>query len=202
MKGRRKTLIAGALALPGLALPSQGSDCRKPADGPMAEYFPNVVVQTHHGRKALFYDDLLRGKIVTLNFISTRDRVAHQVTENLVKVQGLLGDRVGDDIFMYSITTDPEHDTAAVLARFADEHGTGPGWEFLTGGAAEMQSLLSRIFVGPHQPTGRGHAHGCSRGLVRYGNLVTGTFGSFPAASRPELIALRFTWVGFKEIQA
>jgi protein SCO1 len=207
MKNRREMLAAGALALPALALSARGATllgpqadagCKAPGSGPMSEYFPNVTVLTHRNERALLYDDLLRGKIVTLNFISTRDEAAHRVTENLVKVQRLLGDRVGRDVFMYSITTAPEHDTPKVLRAFAEENGVGPGWLFLTGSPEVMQGLLSRIFVGSHQHAAAGHAGGnCSRGLARYGNLVTGSFGSFPAMARPESIAERFTGVGF-----
>ncbi len=33
------------------------------------ERFPNVVLQTHDGETVNFYDDLLEGKIVALNFM-------------------------------------------------------------------------------------------------------------------------------------
>ena len=33
--------------------------------GPRATYFPNTVVQTHDGRKLRFYDDVVRGKVVS-----------------------------------------------------------------------------------------------------------------------------------------
>lgn len=36
--------------------------------GPFAERFPNVVLKTHEGRNVRFYDDLLKGKIVLINF--------------------------------------------------------------------------------------------------------------------------------------
>lgn len=210
MKSRREMLAAGALALPAFALSARGStllgavrkaDCQKPLDGPMARYFPNVVVTTHDNRKALFYDDLLKGKIVTINFISTRDRAADEVTANLVKLQKILGDRVGDDIFMITITMDPEHDTPKVLKEFAAKQGVGPGWTFVTGSPENMQALLGRIFVGPHDhhsPNGL-MSPGCSRGLVRYGNTVTGPFGSFPASLPPEYLALRFDMVAFRK---
>jgi protein SCO1/2 len=205
MKNRREILAAGALALPAVALSARASSllgtapCQRKSSGPMAGYFPNVTVVTHRGEKALLYDDLLRDRIVTLNFLATRDPAARTVTENLVRVQRLLGDRVGQDIFMYSITTDPRHDTPKVLAAFADELGVGPGWLFLTGRPNIMQGLLSRIFVGPHEHVAAGShaAPRCSRGLVRYGNMTTGAFGSFPAVIRPEFIAQRFRGASF-----
>src|SRR5438094_7333789 len=82
-------------------------------------YFPNVVLTTHEGRKVRFYDDLIKDKVVTLNFFYTQceDGRCPLATANLVRVQKLLGPRVGRDLFMYSFTLTPEHDTPAVLAR-------------------------------------------------------------------------------------
>ena len=51
----------------------------------------------------------------------------------MVQVQRLLGDRVGSDIFFYSITIDPNHDTPEVLKEYAEKYHVGPGWLFLTG---------------------------------------------------------------------
>src|SRR5690242_12017621 len=79
-----------------------------------AGYFPNVVLETHEGREVRFYDDLLKGKIVLVNFMYSVCRgVCPSVTTNLLKVQKLLGDRVGKDVFIYSITLKPDEDTPA-----------------------------------------------------------------------------------------
>ena len=71
-------LTAGAVAVPAVALGTAGAplpqavsppsscDCPRPLGGPYADYFPNVVVHTHDNRKALFYNDLLRGKVVMM----------------------------------------------------------------------------------------------------------------------------------------
>lgn len=208
MKSRRELLAASALALPAVALAARGQTlpdeaahppCKRPGVGPMAPYFPNVVVLTHRNEKALFYDDLLYGKIVTINFFSTRDELSHEVTRTLVGVQKLLGDRMGDDVFFYSITTDPVHDTPAVLKAFAERHGIGPGWLLVTGDPPAMETLLSHIFIDPRrQPVGAHAGPHCSRGLVRYGNTVTGSFGSFASSYSPDYIAQRFSWVGFR----
>jgi len=36
--------------------------------GPFADRFPNLVLRTHEGKNVRFYDDLLKGKIVLINF--------------------------------------------------------------------------------------------------------------------------------------
>jgi protein SCO1/2 len=36
---------------------------------PFADRFPNLVLRTHEGKNVRFYDDLLKGKIVLINFM-------------------------------------------------------------------------------------------------------------------------------------
>src|SRR5689334_721484 len=98
-----------------------------------ADYFTNVELTTHEGRTVRFYDDLLKGKIVAIDLIYTTCQYACPLeTARLAQVQRLLGDRMGRDVFFYSITIDPEHDTPAVLAEYAAKYRAGPGWLFLT----------------------------------------------------------------------
>src|SRR5688572_32235559 len=77
---------------------------------------PNVTLTTHEGAQVRFYDDLVKGKIVAINLIYTTCQYACPLeTARLAQVERLLGDRMGRDIFFYSITIDPGHDTPAVL---------------------------------------------------------------------------------------
>jgi protein SCO1/2 len=174
------------------------SDCSRPLNGPHAHYFPNVVVSTHEGRRALFYDDLLRGKTVLINCMSIKNDAVSRVTKNLANVQRLVRERLGRDLFMYSITIDPEHDTPRRLQAFAEEHQAGAGWTFLTGEPAVIALLRSRLFVsgsdGDHNHAG-GPVEDCSLALLRYGNEAVGLWGSIPAKSAPPSIARRLSWI-------
>ncbi len=107
-----------------------------------------------------------------------------------------LGDRLGRDVFMYSITVDPLHDTPQALAEFADRHGAQPGWLFLTGTPTNLAILRGRFFAhGPgHSHEGR-DAGDCSMRMLRYGNEAVGLWGSVPSTIAPEAIALRISWV-------
>ena len=111
-----------------------------------ASYFPNVPLVTHEGKSVRFFDDLLKDKVVAINFIYTscRDTCALE-TARLANVQRILGDRVGRDVFMYSITIDPEHDTQEVLKQYAEKFQVGPGWLFLTGKEADIIMLRKKL---------------------------------------------------------
>jgi protein SCO1 len=111
-----------------------------------ASYFTDARLTTHEGKQVRFYTDLLKGKRVLINFVFVGcTDVCDSVTQNLTAVQELLGDRVGREIFMYSISLQPEFDTPEVLNDYARRFDIGPGWSFLTGAAAEVEMLRQRL---------------------------------------------------------
>jgi protein SCO1 len=111
-----------------------------------ANYFPNVPLITQDGKTLHFYDDMLKGKIVLINFIYTEcGDVCPLETAKLAQVYKLLGDRVGKDIFFYSISVDPKHDTPSVLKAYAKKFHAGPGWFFLTGKRDDIDAVRKKI---------------------------------------------------------
>ncbi len=138
--GKIIRLLAGCVIA--LALGS-----RSPASQGMgAGYFPNIPLTTHEGEKVLFYDDLVAGRTVAINFIFTScpDSCPAE-TAKLVRVQEELGDRVGQDIFMYSISIDPEYDTPEVLKAYREKFAIKPGWTFLTGDEDDIILLRKKL---------------------------------------------------------
>jgi protein SCO1/2 len=158
-------------------------------------YFPDVVLQTHLGRRVRFYEDLIRDKIVVINMMYARcEGICPGVTANLVKVQRLLGDRVGRDTFFYSITIKPEADSPRVLARYAREHRVGPGWLFLTGAPRDIELLRHSLgFVDPDPKVDQDKSNHI--GNIRYGNEGRTLWGACPGLMRPAAIAKSIAWV-------
>jgi len=119
------------------------SDSR--ADTPWgADYFPNIVLTNDQGEQARFFDDLIKDKVVLVNFIYTRcvDTCPLE-TAQLIKVQSILGDRLGKDVHFYSISIDPEHDTPEVLAEYRDRFRAK--WHFYTGNEADIIILRKKL---------------------------------------------------------
>lgn len=111
-----------------------------------ADYFPNVTLTTHEGKSVRFFDDLVKDKVVAINFIYTKCPDSCPLeTAKLVTLQKILGDRVGKDVFMYSITIDPANDTPEVLKRHAEQYKVGPGWLFLTGKEEDITLLRKKL---------------------------------------------------------
>lgn len=111
-----------------------------------ASYFPNVPLTTHEGETVRFFDDLIEGKVFAINFMYTHcpDTCPVQ-TSRLLKVAELLGDRLGEDVFFYSITIDPEYDTQEVLAEFADSWNIPDGWTFFTGEEEDILRIRKKL---------------------------------------------------------
>ena len=125
---------------------------QRPVRGFHRDYFPNLELRTHDGERVRLYDDLLKGKTVLVHFFYTdcRDALCTAATENLVRLQRLLGERCGRDVFMYSFTLAPEADSPARLLRYREAHRVGPGWTFLTGSAPDLE--LCRVRFGLTDP--------------------------------------------------
>jgi protein SCO1/2 len=109
-------------------------------------HFPNVELITQDGKKVRFYDDLIKGKLVAINLIYTSCNYNCPLeTARLVQLQKTLGNRMGKDVFFYSITIDPEHDTPEVLKQYAEKYHVGPGWLFLTGKEADIKLISHKL---------------------------------------------------------
>ncbi|MBI4291020.1 MAG: SCO family protein [Betaproteobacteria bacterium] len=135
---------------PGAAAASGGKDAAPSARTSRnrygANYFPNVELTTHLGTKVRLYDDLLKGKSVAINVMFTDCKdVCPLETAMLGEVQKILGERVGKDIFFYSLSIDPERDTPQVLKAYAEKFGAGPGWLFLTGKMEDIKLVTQKL---------------------------------------------------------
>ena len=133
-------------------------------------HLPNLPLISHEGKRVLFYDDLVKGKVVSLNFFFANcDEVCPLVTANLAKVQKLLGDQVGRDIHMYSFTLKPEEDNVEVIRNYRAKFGAGPGWTFFTAKPTDMEKLRVAIgFTYPNPVIDKDTTQHI--GNVRYGN--------------------------------
>lgn len=154
--------------------------------------FVNVVLRTHENQEVRFYDDLIKGKTVLINFMYTVCKTdCLLMTANLVPVQKLLGERVGRDVFIYSITLDPQHDTPPVLKRYAKAFGVKPGWLFLTGKKADIAGLRRNLGDDPALDIRRSQ----HIGVIRFGIEPLERWTGCPAWTKPQTIVRYLSWI-------
>lgn len=170
-----------ALCVPSFAgLPGAGQvkPTKTPAEA-AAAYFPNTVLLTQDNKPVHFFDDLLRGKTVMINFMfTTCTGICPAMTANLLKVQEYLGDRVGKDINMISISVDPTVDTPSVMKKYATNFKARAGWYFLTGNKADVDLVLGKL--GGFVENKNDHLN-----LVIVGNVETGEWMKVFAMAKP-----------------
>jgi len=135
------------------------------------DYLPNLPVTDQDGHTYRFFDDLIKDKIVVINFIFTScTDICPLTTARLAIVQEKLGDLTAQNIHMYSITIDPEHDGPKELKRHADAFGVKPGWLFLTGKPEDI--AIIRYKLGERSRVKAEHRH-----EMMIGNATTGEWG-------------------------
>ena len=174
------TLFTGALSLliMGSAL----------ADNPYgANYFPNVPLTTQDGKTVKFYDDLIKGKSVAINVIYTscKDECPLE-TAKLAQLAQIFGDKMGKEIFFYSISIDPKHDTPEILKAYSKNFKTGPGWEFLTGTEADIKVLVKKLGLSRNSDKANKDGHTAS---LMVGNEPTGQWMRNSALDNPIFLA-------------
>jgi protein SCO1/2 len=187
--GLRPDLVAGLVP----DLVTGGGLGAKPVRTGVNARIPDIQLVTHEGKPVRFYSDLVAGKVVLINamFAGCGD-TCPLVMANLLRVQEMLGSRIGHDIFMYSFTLFPETETPEILADFARHYEVGPGWNFLTGARADIEQL--RVALGFYSSDPEYDVIADTHtGTLRYGNERRNRWSGCPALSTPEFIVKEVT---------
>lgn len=152
---------------------------------PAAKYFSDVELIDHEGRKLRFYSDVLKGKTVVINVLFTAcTNVCPPISRNFERIQEALGDRLGKDVSLVSITVDPANDTPAKLKEYAERFHARSGWSFLTGKKENVDWALYKL--GQYVQEKNEH-----KTIVIIGNEATGLWKkAFGLASADDLIKL------------
>ena len=137
----RPRLLAFMLALvvPAAALASDRETAGR-------NYFTDVVLTNQHGAKMRLYSDLISGRTVVINtFYSTCVGICPIMAGTFQRIQSALGDRLGRDVILISLTVDPATDTPARLHEYAKSMSAKPGWYFVTGERKNVEQALQKL---------------------------------------------------------
>ncbi len=108
--------------------------------------FADVELIDQDGQTVHLNPDLMGDRIVVMGFIYTSCNTVCPVVSSIMgKVQAQLGERVGSDVQLISISVDPQTDTPERLQEYARHYQKGPGWSWLTGQPQAITSTLKGL---------------------------------------------------------
>lgn len=148
--GHQSRAVTGRAQTKKVAPTQDGAGQKNPIgateQSPAHKYFTDVVLINQNGEKMRLYSDLLQGKVVIINsFFATCQGSCLPMNRNLEKVQAALGDHVGKEVLIISISVDPTVDSPASLKEYAKRLHARPGWYFLTGDKQDVDFALKKL---------------------------------------------------------
>lgn len=133
-----------ALMAAPLSVSAQQLQDRRPAK----DAITNITVVDQDGKRIDFYEDLVKGRVVAINFIyTTCTAICPMQGNQFARLQTMLGDRLGKDVLLISISADPDADSAQKLKTWLTHFGAKQGWTFVTGEKSEIDRI-SRALTG------------------------------------------------------
>ena len=147
---------------------------------------PDAELLDQDGNRLHFYRDLIEDRVVAINFIfTTCTTICPPMGANFSRLQKLMGERVGRDFEMISVSVDPAVDTPARLKAWSRKFGAQPGWTLVTGPKPDVDRVLKALKV--FTPDKTDHSP-----IVLVGNDARGewtrTYGLAPAGDLGQLI--------------
>lgn len=114
--------------------------------GAAQRYFTDTVLVDQDGAEQRFYSDLIKDRVVIINtmFATCKDSCPC-MAETFARLQDWLGSRLAKEVYMLSISVDAETDTPTRLKTYAQNFKAKPGWYFLTGRKANVETVLKRL---------------------------------------------------------
>ena len=111
------------------------------------KFFTDAEVIDQNGNKLRFYSDVLKDRVVLINFIFTNCQdYCPMVTQKLLDTRRRMVESVRDEVWFVSISVDPERDTPEAMKEFAKKHGVDESrWLFLTGQPQNLEFIVKRL---------------------------------------------------------
>lgn len=144
-------LCLGAALLPQTGLSQDAGTAVGGGDAAAEEkarkYFTDTEVVDQNGKRLRFYSDVLKDRVVLINFIFTNCQdYCPMVTQKLIQTRSLMVDSIKDDVWFVSVSVDPERDTPEAMKEFARKQGVDDSrWIFLTGDKKNLEFLVQRL---------------------------------------------------------
>jgi protein SCO1/2 len=104
------------------------------------------MLLNQYGEDVMFVSDVIGDNIVVMDFVYTTCTTICPVLSALfTQVQTKLGDDVGDEIWLVSMSVDPIRDTPQRMKAYSAKHRAGEGWLWLTGPKPAVDDVLTGL---------------------------------------------------------
>ena len=174
MSAQSRTMGACLVLVGLLAFPAVAEDVMKEemASDPHAHHREMMKAKAEQKAKSLS-SDIVGDRIVVVDFIyTTCTTVCPVLSAVLMQVQDELGDRLGTEVMLVSISVDPQRDTPARLKDYAGKLHARDGWTWLTGDKLAVDEVLKDF--GAYTPNFEDHP-----AMVLVGDGTTGEWSRF-----------------------
>jgi protein SCO1 len=140
----------------------------------------DLELLTQEGNRVKFKSDVIGDKVVAMTFIYTTCTTICPIYNAIFgQLQPMLGERLGREVIMVSITLDPTKDVPRRMKREAEKFKAKPGWIYLTGEKQNVDQVLKGL--GAYFPDFAEHPP-----MALVGDGKTGTWKRFNGFPRPE----------------
>ena len=152
--GALRVVAAGLLAamlvpVPSLSRAQEGSAALAQKDvksGPVQVRLLDTPLLDQDGKKMRFASEAVGDKVVVIDTIFTTCTLICPILGAIfADLQDQLGDRLGREVRLLSITVDPQTDIPPRLKKYAGQWEAKPGWTFLTGGKKDVDHVLEGL---------------------------------------------------------
>src|ERR1051326_2903390 len=107
---------------------------------------PDLQVVDQSGRQLRFSSEIVGEKVTVISaFFSSCASICPITQENLSRLAQSLGDRLGRDVVLISISVDPLNDTPERMKIWGEKFHVGPGWILLSGTKTGTEQLLKAL---------------------------------------------------------
>ena len=115
------------------------------------------------------------------SFFYTNCPTAQTSLSTLFRVQQSLGDALGKEVVLLSLSVDPERDTVEAVRKYAGKFNPRKGWTFVTGKPQNIEAI--NLKLGNRNLIPEFHIQ-----VFLMGNLATGQWMRLPETARAEAV--------------
>ncbi len=109
---------------------------------------PDLELLDQDGEKGRFMSDFIGERLAAVTFTYTTCTTACPILDGIFQqVQARLGDRLGKDIILVTLSIDPVTDIPQRLKAHTQKIKARPGWSFLTGQKQAVNGILKALEV-------------------------------------------------------